>query len=68
MEKDKKNNRYELTLSNTGNPFPESVIIESTDTLGLRLINALVAQIVGTIELQKKPIPVFTIRFPIREE
>ncbi|MDZ7793229.1 MAG: sensor histidine kinase [Spirochaetia bacterium] len=65
MKKDKENNQYEITLSNTGNPFPEDVDIESSETLGLRLINALVDQIEGTIELQKKPNPVFTIRFPI---
>ncbi|MDZ7794667.1 MAG: histidine kinase dimerization/phosphoacceptor domain -containing protein [Spirochaetia bacterium] len=68
MKEDTENHRYELTLSNTGNPFPEDIDIESTDTLGLRLINALVAQIEGTIKLQKKPNPFFTIRFPIGEE
>ena len=64
MKQDTENNRYELTLSNTGNPFPASADIESTDSLGLRLIYALVDQIDGTIELQKKPNPVFTIKFP----
>ncbi|MDZ7793232.1 MAG: PAS domain S-box protein [Spirochaetia bacterium] len=68
MKKDTENNQYEITLTNTGNPFPEDIDIESTDTLGLRLINALVAQLDGTIELQKSPKPVFTIRFPIGEE
>jgi PAS domain S-box-containing protein len=65
MKEDRENNRYELILSNTGNPFPEEINIDNSGTLGLRLINALVAQIDGTIELQKKPHPVFTIRFPI---
>ena len=68
MKKDTENNQYELTLSNTGNLFPEDIDIESTETLGLRLINTLVAQIEGTIKLKKKPKPVFTIRFPIGEE
>ncbi|MDZ7795323.1 MAG: PAS domain S-box protein [Spirochaetia bacterium] len=68
MKKDTQNTQYELTLSNTGNPFPEDIEIESTDTLGLQLINSLVAQLDGTIDLQKKPNPVFTIRFPIEEE
>ena len=68
MEKDKEKNQYELTLSNTGKPFPEEIDIENTDTLGLRLISALVAQIGGTIDLKRKPHPVFTIRFPMEGE
>jgi len=64
MKENRGNGQYELTLSNTGKPFPEDVDVESTDTLGLRLINALVAQIDGNIEMQKKPNPIFTIRFP----
>ena len=68
MKKKKENNQHELTLSNSGNPFPEDINIESTGTLGLRLINALVAQIEGTIDLQKKPNPMFTISFPVGEE
>ena len=56
-----------LTLSNTGNPFPDEVDVDNTNTLGLRLINTLVAQIGGTVELQKRPKPVFTIWFPAGE-
>ncbi len=68
MKKGKENNEYKLTLSNTGNPFPENIDIGSTTTLGFRLINALVSQIDGTINLKREPYPVFTIRFPIGEE
>ncbi len=68
MDKDKVKNQYDLTLSNTGDPFPEEINIDNTDTLGLRLISALVAQIDGTIELQRDPHPVFTIRFPVEDE
>jgi PAS domain S-box-containing protein len=67
MKKGIKNTRYELNLSNNGNPFPEDVDFKSTKTLGLRLINALVAQLDGTVELQRKPNPVFTIHFPIEK-
>ncbi|MFW6208161.1 MAG: PAS domain S-box protein [Spirochaetota bacterium] len=67
MAQEKESNEYELTLSNTGNPFPDEIDIKNTNTLGLRLIYALVDQIDGALELQKKPNPVFTIRFPIRE-
>ena len=65
MEKDKENNRYQLTLSNTGNPFPEEIDIANSDTLGLRLVSALTEQLGGTIDLKRVPRPVFTIRFPI---
>lgn len=58
---------YVLTLSNTGNKFPEAVELDNPDTLGLRLIKALVLQLEGTVELQKRPCTVFTIRFPAEQ-
>ena len=67
MEKDKEKNRYELTISNTGNPFPEEIDIANSDTLGLRLISALTEQLGGTIDLKREPRPVFTVRFPIED-
>ncbi len=68
MRKERESSRYELTLSNTGNPFPDKIDIDSSDTLGLRLITALAAQIDGTLELEKRPYPVFTISFPTGAE
>ncbi|MFW5777464.1 MAG: PAS domain S-box protein [Spirochaetota bacterium] len=53
-----------LTLSNTGAPFPEELDLESADTLGLQLVVGLTEQLGGTVELRKRPHPVFTIRFP----
>ena len=67
MEKGKEKNRYELTLSNTGNPFPEEIDIAHSDTLGLQLISALTEQLGGAIDLKREPRPVFTIRFPIED-
>lgn len=64
MEEERKNSRYELTLSNTGKPFPGEIDLNNPQTLGLRLVSALTAQLGGTIELQRAPHPVFTIRFP----
>ncbi|MCF7929058.1 MAG: sensor histidine kinase [Spirochaetales bacterium] len=64
----KENEYYVLVLSNNGNQFPEDVDFESSETLGLRLIKTLAGQLDGTVELQKKPTPVFTIRFPGEEE
>ncbi|MFW6213499.1 MAG: PAS domain S-box protein [Spirochaetota bacterium] len=51
-----------LTLSNTGAPFPEEVDLKNPNTLGLQLIVGLTEQLGGTIELRKRPHPVFTIR------
>jgi PAS domain S-box-containing protein len=65
MTRDTNNNQYVMTLSNTGNPFPEEIGMENPNTMGLQLVSTLVAQIKGTIELQKNPNPVFTIRFPV---
>ncbi|MFP4490887.1 MAG: hypothetical protein ACLFNZ_05380 [Spirochaetaceae bacterium] len=43
----------------------ESLIVPSSLAvpLGLQLITTLVRQLEGTLELQKEPCPVFTIRF-----
>ncbi len=67
-KEDRENNQYELTLSNTGNPFPEDIDVDNSQTLGLRLITALTEQLGGTIDLKRGPRPVFTIRFPIGEK
>jgi two-component sensor histidine kinase len=56
--------RYVLTISNTGIPFPKQINLENAETLGLRLISGLVDQLQGTLELQREPHPVFTITFP----
>jgi PAS domain S-box-containing protein len=68
MHVDEPQIQYVLTISNTGKPFPEEIDMETPETLGLQLIQALVTQIEGTIELQKQPYPVFTIRFPKEEK
>jgi len=68
LEKDKENNQYELTLSNTGKPFPENIGVDNPQTLGLRIISALTGQLGGTIDLKRVPRPVFIIRFPVEEE
>ncbi len=60
--------KYVLTISNTGRPFPENIDLDNPQTLGVRLVSALVNQIKGSIALQRKPYPVFTITFPIKPE
>jgi len=61
-ETDKQN--LEIKLSNSGEAFPEEIDIENPGTLGLQLIKSLVDQLNGSIDLQKEPHPVYTIRFP----
>ena len=68
MRAENSTNRYVLTLSNTGRPFPEDKDLDNPGTLGLQLISTLVDQLDGEIELQKKPHPVFTISFPMQCE
>ena len=58
-------NQYELIVSNTGKPFPDSFNLDRDGGIGLNLISALVKQIAGTIELRKTPFPVFRILFKI---
>ena len=67
VRKNEAANKYILSISNNGVPFPNDVTLDNPETLGLQLISALVEQLQGTIELQRAPYPVFTIRFPIAE-
>lgn len=65
MKTDEDSEEYVLTVSNTGREFPDDIDIEHADSLGLQLVTALIGQLGGTMELQRKPYPVFTIRFPM---
>ena len=64
MEEDPEGENYLLTISNTGAPFPEDVDIQNPTSLGLQLIQALVSQLRGSLDVQRAPYPVFAIRFP----
>jgi PAS domain S-box-containing protein len=64
LKEDPQGENYILTLSNTGQSFPEDVDLDNPKTLGLRLISAIVSQLNGTVTLVRKPHPEFTIRFP----
>ena len=59
--------RYCLRIANSGRAFPEDIDPRSPETLGLQLISGLASQIRGSLELQRSPHPVFTIRFPMPE-
>jgi PAS domain S-box-containing protein len=56
---------YDLTLSNNGAPIPEDIDLNRVGSLGLRLTSLLAEQIGGSLELQKRPSPSFTIRFAL---
>lgn len=55
---------YQLMLSNSGNRFEFDPNTEQTETVGLRLVGALVDQIRGQMELIKEPETTFRITFP----
>lgn len=65
LVKENANYLYNLSLSNSGNPFPDEIDIENTETSGMQLISILVNQLEGSLELEKRPSPKFTIRFPV---
>jgi len=60
--------QYQLILSNSGNRFEFDPDTEQTETVGLRLVDALVDQIRGQMELIKEPETTFRITFPIPEQ
>jgi PAS domain S-box-containing protein len=68
MRTDQRNNEYTLVLSNNGKPLPENFNPDTADTLGLKLISALIEQIKGSLDIQKEPHPQFTISFPFPEK
>jgi PAS domain S-box-containing protein len=55
--------KYELTVSDNGIGLPNDVNFQKTDSLGLQLINTLVGQIEGDIELDKNQGTEFKIVF-----
>jgi PAS domain S-box-containing protein len=64
LSAEKETGNYLLEVSNSGAPFPEDKGLENPKTLGLKLVTTLASQLNGTVELQKKPRPLFTISFP----
>ena len=54
---------FTLVYSDNGGRFPKNIDFRNPKTLGLQLVNALVEQIDGTIELEKGEETKFTIRF-----
>jgi two-component sensor histidine kinase len=55
--------RITLTVEDNGVGFPPDLDFRDTETLGLQLVNLLVKQIHGEIELEKGPGTIFRIKF-----
>ncbi len=64
----KKVNKYTLIVSDNGVGIPESINFENTETLGLQLVNILVDQLDGEIELKRDKGIEFIIRFSVEEK
>jgi two-component sensor histidine kinase len=58
-------NQITLTVSDNGIGFPEHVDFRQSPSLGLTLINSLVEQLNGTIELDRSKGTTFTITFNV---
>jgi PAS domain S-box-containing protein len=54
---------FELTISDDGVGFPKDVDFQNTETLGLQLVNTLVRQLEGSIELENSKGTAFKINF-----
>jgi len=56
---------FELSVTNSGNPFPDDINLDDTPSLGLRLVSMLANQLGGEVSLTRTPQPLYTIRFPL---
>lgn len=56
--------KYYLAVMDNGSGFPENVELKTYDSLGIKLINTLIAQIDGTVELERGKGSKIIIEFP----
>ena len=59
---------FTLTISDNGVGIPENLDIEDIESLGLQLVDSLVNQLDGELELKRNNGTEFTIRFTVVEE
>jgi two-component sensor histidine kinase len=59
----RKDRAVELRIADNGVGFPEGLDFQSTESLGLQIVNLLVGQLEGTIELDRKNGTAFTVAF-----
>jgi PAS domain S-box-containing protein len=60
--------QFVLTVRDNGIGFPESVDFRNTQSLGLELVNLLVGQMNGKIDMQVDGGTTWTIKFPVKSE
>lgn len=68
VELHRENENILLSVSDNGVGFPENIDYENTSSLGLQLVNNLIKQIDGELELDKRQGTTFTIRFKEQKE
>lgn len=54
-----------ITIEDQGSEFPERISLDRPESTGLQIVTSLVAQIQGTIDLQKKPNTKWIITAPL---
>ena len=59
-----KNNKYNLVVGDNGIGIPDKIDFTKTDTLGLQLVNNLIKQLGGSIELDTSSGTLFKMSFP----
>jgi len=55
---------YVLIIRDTGKGFPENIDFRKTKSLGMQLVNGLISQVQGTIELKRDNGTTWVIKFP----
>lgn len=68
MELARKDDRCVFDISVSGSPFPEDVDFKNTPSLGLKLINALVGQLKGSLTLEKRPVTRYRVSIPLQND
>ena len=63
----KKSNEYILSVQDDGIGLPSNLDFENTNTLGLKLVNALVDQLAGTVNINRDNGTHFIIKFQNKE-
>lgn len=53
-----------MTVSQNGRPFPADAMIPASGSSGLGLVQMLVSQLNGNMDVEREPTPTFRVRFP----
>lgn len=59
---------FSLTISDDGKGLPQDLELQSVESLGLQLVNILVDQLDGELELKRAQGTEFTIKFKVAEK